>query len=429
MKSMAGVSEHPLPDVVAQHVEESAFLCATRRRLVEAPHVRLHALLRHDERLAAHLDGVAVAGELGWALCEQALEGGGADEAFAMAVRAIEDADERRIARLLTDAGELASVRSGLLLALGWVSAPLLRKLVRELLGAPDALRRSWAVAGCMAHRVDPGDVLAAQLGEEHPSMREQALQAAGICGRTDLAGHCRAALQDADESCRLAAAAALALLGDHLTPLLVLVALATSPGPRRASALGWLLRLQTPRESAAILRPLARNPDDQRLLIRSIGMVGDPHHVPWLMDRMEEAPLARLAGESFSMITGLDLFGEGLHREAPEEPQESETGDDLALEEDEGLPWPKVDGARAWWSDNGARFASGVRHFCGAAPTPLHCLQVLREGGQRQRVAAAQWLCMLQPGTPMFNTAAPAWRQRRWLGDEAARSGEIAAR
>jgi len=40
----------------------------------------------------------------------------------------------------------------------------------------------------------------------------------------------------------------------------------------------------------------------------------------------------------------------------------------------------------------------------------------VLRTGFQRQRTAAAEWLCLLQPGTPLFNTAAPAWRQQRGL-------------
>lgn len=41
---------------------------------------------------------------------------------------------------------------------------------------------------------------------------------------------------------------------------------------------------------------------------------------------------------------------------------------------------------------------------------------RLLREGFQRQRIAAAEYLCLLQPGTPLFYTSAPAWRQKRWL-------------
>jgi len=42
---------------------------------------------------------------------------------------------------------------------------------------------------------------------------------------------------------------------------------------------------------------------------------------------------------------------------------------------------------------------------------------RVLREGTQRLRALAALWLCVLQPGGKLFQIAAPAPRQRRWLG------------
>jgi hypothetical protein len=40
----------------------------------------------------------------------------------------------------------------------------------------------------------------------------------------------------------------------------------------------------------------------------------------------------------------------------------------------------------------------------------------LLKNGFQRQRMAAAIYLCLLKPGTPLFNCAAPAWRQQRLL-------------
>ena len=64
----------------------------------------------------------------------------------------------------------------------------------------------------------------------------------------------------------------------------------------------------------------------------------------------------------------------------------------------------------------NGQRFQPRVRYFMGAAPARAHCLQVLKEGYQRQRMAAAEYLCLIAPGTSLFNTRAPAWRQQRWL-------------
>jgi len=56
------------------------------------------------------------------------------------------------------------------------------------------------------------------------------------------------------------------------------------------------------------------------------------------------------------------------------------------------------------------------VRHFMGEPPTTAHGLSVLRTGFQRQRAAAAEYLCLLNPGTPLFNVAAPARRQQRVL-------------
>ena len=70
---MSAASGQPIPLVVQQHVEEAAILRNIRAVLVRAPHVKLHHLRRLDDRLAAHLDGLAVAGEFGRRLCESAL--------------------------------------------------------------------------------------------------------------------------------------------------------------------------------------------------------------------------------------------------------------------------------------------------------------------------------------------------------------------
>lgn len=70
---------------------ESAILCKVRGMLVRAAHVKIHKLRRLDNRIAAHLDGVAVAGEFGWKLCEAALEKPKVGAVFAATERATED--------------------------------------------------------------------------------------------------------------------------------------------------------------------------------------------------------------------------------------------------------------------------------------------------------------------------------------------------
>jgi hypothetical protein len=84
---MLVTSRQPVPPVIHQHTEASAILRRTRSVLVQATHVSLLHLARLDERIAAHLDGVAVAGEYGSRLCEAALETPGVGEVFAAALR------------------------------------------------------------------------------------------------------------------------------------------------------------------------------------------------------------------------------------------------------------------------------------------------------------------------------------------------------
>jgi hypothetical protein len=43
-------------------------------------------------------------------------------------------------------------------------------------------------------------------------------------------------------------------------------------------------------------------------------------------------------------------------------------------------------------------------------------CQSVLRKGFQRQRIAAALELALLQPEQPLFETRAPGFRQQRLL-------------
>ena len=94
-------SHHPIPAVIAQHAEEAAILRNLRSFEVVAPHVTLHQLLRLDNRIAAHLDGLSIAGEAGEALCAEALEDPGIGELFAATIGAIERGDRQALHHLV----------------------------------------------------------------------------------------------------------------------------------------------------------------------------------------------------------------------------------------------------------------------------------------------------------------------------------------
>ena len=417
---MLTASPQPIPTVIHQHAEEAAHLRHVRSVLVAAPHVKLHQLRRLDDRIAAHLDGLAVAGEYGTGICEAAIETPGVGEVFAAAVRAIEDKDERRLDKLFALVGAVPDARPGLVSAFGWVSGAYLRGTAAMLLASGDAFKRQVGIAACAMHGVDPGDALVQAIADAEPGLRARALRAAGELGRHDLLAVCMAALSDADAACRFWAAWSSVLLGDRSKAVSVLGSHVLAPNPFRNRALRLVLKVLDPATAQQVLGFEARDPANKRVLIQGAGIAGDGQYLPWLIGQMADDKFARLAGESFSMITGLDLAYLGLERKPPENveagPTENPDDENVEMDPDDSLPWPDAAKIQAWWQTNQTRFQSGMRYFMGEPPSVPRCRKVLREGFQRQRVAAAEYLCLLQPGAPLFNTAAPAWRQQRWL-------------
>ncbi len=88
--------------------------------------------------------------------------------------------------------------------------------------------------------------------------------------------------------------------------------------------------------------------------------------------------------------------------------PDDDPNAPNVDMDEDDGLPWPDPVKVHAWWNANSHRFQPGMRYFMGQPLNRDHCLRVLKEGFQRQRIAAALHLSLLDPGTPLFE-----WRAR----------------
>lgn len=410
-----------VPIVVQQHHEVAVALRHTRAVLVRAPHLRLNRLARMDERIAASLDGLAQAGSAGERLCRAGLEEPGVGATFTAAVQALENRDAPWLAQLMALAEAHPPALRGLVSAFGWVGAPTLRGITRSLLESSHAMHRQIGMAACAMHGVDPGTTLEDALASPQPEHLACALAVAASIGRVDLLPACLRLLTSALPEVVFPAARAALLLGDRGASLQALQRLTVDAAhPRRAEAVDLWLRVVDPSQGHDLLRLLANDPSSARLLIRGIAAVGDTHFVPWLIRQMHQLPLARIAGETFSLLTGLDLAAQDLERKPPEDieagPSDDAADADVSLDEDDGLPWPDSDRIAGWWQAQGERLAPGVRHFMGALPSTGHVLGVLKGGFQRQRIASALHLCLIRPGTPLFNTAAPAWRQQRLL-------------
>jgi uncharacterized protein (TIGR02270 family) len=312
-------------------------------------------------------------------------------------------------------------IQPGLVAALAWVEPEKLQGVVAALLASSSVARRTIGIAVCALHRVDPGRERESALEDSSVALRARALRAVGELGRQNLTSACLESLKAEDAAeIRFWAAWSAVLLGNRQVALDVLKAIASEPNPFRQRALQ--LGLQAMKENAAedFLRRLGKSRDTLRLVIQGSGISGDPARVPWLIQCMAEPKAARLAGEAFCLMTGLDLAYLDLDLKPPTKieagPNDDPNDPNVEMEPDDGLPWPDQKLIQAWWNANSHRFQPGVRYFMGEPLNRENCLRALKEGFQRQRIAAAIYLSLLTPGTPLFEWRAPAWRQQRLL-------------
>ena len=405
--------------VVWDHVDEASFIWLQRTNAVHAPNYSPQQFADLDEGLAAHIDGLRVSNEVGWKFLEAVLENEGPEDFFPAAVLAIE-AKDGRFEGLIERAQKAPEVVPGLISALGWVSSEFLGAQVKALLNDVSPLKQKLGVAACALHRRDCGAMLNTYIVGPVDSVRARALRASGELGRGDLMPQLQAALGESKPELRFWAASSAALLGDRDKAVEVLVACALKSGPRQLEALQLVLQAMDIAAGHELLLQLAQVPDALRFRIIGSGFVGDTRYAQWLIDHMAQPAVARIAGEAFVNIAGADFNLDQLETLPPEDfedcPTEDPDDENVELPEDIALPWPDQKKIQSWWDRNKIRFTVGNKYFLGQPVTRAHCIHVLKTGFQRQRIAAALHMALLNPGQPLFEWRAPAWRQKRWL-------------
>lgn len=410
-----------IESIVSQHAEEAAFLWLLRRAAVSAPHYALKDLAELDDRVEAHIDGLRVAGDEGWPFCEAGLDFEEAGEVFAAGVIALEGDDAARINKVYETVEAAPETVDGLVSAMGWTPREKLQGKVADLLGSASTLWRRVGISACAVHRVDCRDHLTQAVEDADAALRARALRAAGETARLDLLPVLRAQLAAESDACAFWAAWSALLLGDRSAAVERMTALALAPGEYATRAATTLPRVLSTAQSREWLKDLATRPERRRDLIIACGASADPYYIPWLIQQMAESPdHARVAGEAFSFLTGVDLAYQDLETDWPEGfeagPTENPADEDVAMDPDEDLPWPDPGLIDGWWQQHQADFRPGERYLAGVPITEAQCRHVLLHGIQRQRNAAALELALMVPGAVLFETRAPGFRQQRLL-------------
>jgi uncharacterized protein (TIGR02270 family) len=405
-----------IPLLVEQHASEAAFLWSQRSAAARAPHYGPKDLARLDGRVEAHLDGLRIAGPAGWEIAKAALSPDEPGTVFAAGVLGFESGAADRIAAVF-EAVRAAPKATALAAAsaLGWMPWAEAGKRIPSLLADPDPPARLVGVSACAQHRQDPGAPLVEAASAADGALRARALEALAELGQSKHLPLLQKALDAEDPEVRFAAAWGATILSTDAEAHTRLKKLAVLPGTRAEAAAELASRRLKPEAAAAWRDQLAGNPATARTAVRVAGASGDPGAIPWLLDRMTSAPLARVAGEAFEMITGADLAYLDLDGPPPKEAPPAEvTGpaDPIPTDEDADLPWPDAKKCKAWWDGKAAGLAAGKRHLLGREISEAACKEVLAKGRQRQRAAAAVELALLRPGTPLVDVAAPTFRK-----------------
>ena len=408
--------------IVEQHAEEAAFLWILRSYAVHAPHYRLKDLAKLDNRVEAHLDGLRIAGPDACSLCEQALNIGEAGEMFAAGLLALESKDPQKLAKVFSVAENSPEAVNGLISALGWTKPSKLSGTVKQLLESRSSFQQLLGISACAIHRVNSDPILGQLIKDPAtpPLLRARALRTAGELKCRDLIFPLQDCFHDKAPLIRFWAAWSAVLLGNRSQAVEALKTFTITPVGLFPSPLPILLRAMPIADATNLLKGLAPYPEKHRDLVAGAGMIGDPFYIPWLIKQMHTPELARLAGESFSFITGADIAYEDLDADRPEGfesgPNEDPADSNVTLDSDEDLPWPDPSKIQAWWHARQQQFQSGCRYLLGAPITEAQCRLLLREGFQRQRAAAALELALMNPDEALFEVRAPGWRQQRLL-------------
>lgn len=396
----------------SEYATEVAFLWMLRSLAVDQAHYARGDIADLEQRLTSNLDALLNAPVSGWAACEAALASGGAGEFFTALVMAIRS--HNTLAIQTTVKLGLAHERGfeGLVSALGWLPDNLAGSWIHKFLNSKDLQHKYLGIAACSIRRYDPGDILVSILYREdccrHANLYMRSLRLAGELRRREILPAIQKACAERNSDVRFWAVWSAILLGD-LTQTTHLRKVVMYRGPYQDWAIQLAFRVLSVNAAHAWINAMAADGKNIRAVIKAIGVLGDPFAVNWLIQKMADPLLARLAAEAFTFITGIALIKNKLNC-APADDKTLFVYDMLddthvGIDEDEDLPWPDIVKVKLVWDKYRARYQPGRRYFLGKTITLDLLDVVLNKGSQRQRHAAALELALLDTQSQLQNT------------------------
>lgn len=407
--------------IVEQHVDEAAFQWLQHADAVQDADYTLEDIVELDNYLDANLEGIYLAGEVGWQLCQDQLTEG-EEYLFPATVMALRSQDPDRQRQLLKAVdGESADMLIG---ALGWLDYTQVKPFIEHLLNHQRPFYQYLGVATCGLHRQVPGISIRKLLQSPIPLLKVRVIQLVGELKYHDLRAELVHYLHAENQAYRFWSAWSLALLGERYQALPILEACLQRDSAYYQPALQMAVRIATPDGQKRLIYTLAKS-NALKTAIIATGIAGYTDGVGWLIKMMEQTELARLAGEAFSLITGVDLeYNDLIRDEAEAEENTAKDDDDDPFDDDDDdevdddeqdLPMPDPVLVAHWWRQYQPHFNTGTRYLAGRVINDGNLLDILQQGLQRQRQAAALELALSEPTNAFLATTVKGSKQQRY--------------
>lgn len=400
-------------DVVAEHLDEAAFLYTQWEQALVSPLYKLEEVRdRVELRMLAHLDGLVVGGGLvKERLLLPALREGGQGLVFtaatALLLQASAQADEA-VLQALREAQppQLAELQRALQLFPSPQRQATLRQLLWE--GAPAVRAAAARVLGFQ--QVDLGPALSTLLASGDKEARRAALYCLRYRPCPDGAPAIRQALAAADGEIATAGLLAAAVTGlrEALDAGRFMVRNQHPALPAAALLLG-LLGNEADRE--LLLSGVAR-PEHATALIFALGLGGNVQTADACVQWLHTAALAKVAGEAFVVITGVDPDREKLLAPVVDDPKQDPDAPEFQAERtpEADLALLDADAVAGWWSTHRSQFSASERLFRGKPierQDPRAWLAALEQANMRQRHPLALALASVSQGRQLVQTLA----------------------
>ncbi len=401
-------------NIAEQYAREASFLWLLRSRAATSPLYVTTDMIDLEMRIEANLHGLSVTGELGWRICTEQLQYEEAGEIFTAAVVALRSRDATKIKMVCELALTSLEMTKGLISAFAWVETDIAKFWVQRFLTVTDPRYKYLGLAICSARREYPDKYLLSILQDpataKQSRLHARGLRLIGELKRWELVPALNAAMESDTAEVKFWANWSAALLGNqaavkNLKPW----ALECAELSDRAVML--VFSLLPVNEARTWIAEMAKNPQLHRLAIKAIGVLGDPQAVSWLIQMMGQPAHARIAGWAFCQITGIDLAKTNMTLEPADEivsgPTDEPADTDVAMDEDEDLPWPDKIKVTRLWQVHTRLLQPGQRYFQGREITKQLLDHVYVNANQQQKELAVLQRAIHDRNTILVNIKA----------------------